>query len=216
MERLDLSALEISSRNIFRFFVRDNEPQCVYNLINLLSVVLGIRTGALLVVSKPKLEEFKTIFDFPMIYGKKHSFHGNYIICNKDDSERVGKIDAIESMNMDPRNNTSEFDTLTGEVLGYFTPSFLKHTHPLEHACGIMIELPNSKKMLFFPQKIFGDVKPEYEETLRRMATQIKEIDHRLLPPGIQILDANEFIKQIKKGGRTKRKRKTRRTRFVS
>jgi len=211
MERLDYGDLETSSRNIFRFFVSDNERNCVYNLINLLSVVLGIRTGALLVVSDKRLEEFKTKFDFPMIYGEKHSTIGNYIICNQTDSERVEKIRAIASMNMDLRNNTPEFDTLTGEVLGYFTPSFLKHSDPIEHACGIMIKLSSSKELNFFPQKIFGNLKPEYEETLRRMATQIKDIDRHLLPPGIQIIDAQFFITPVKKGGKTKRKRKTKR-----
>lgn len=180
-------------------------------MINLLSVVLGIRTGALLIISNERLEEFKTIFDFPMIHGKQHSTKGNYIICNKDDVERVSKIDAIESMHMDPKDNTPEFDTLTGEVLGYFTPSFLKHTEPTEYVCGITIELPNSKSLKFFPQKIFGDLKPEYEETLLRMVRQIKQIDRRLLPPGIQIIDATHFITPKKGGTKRKRKRKTKR-----
>jgi hypothetical protein len=208
--------LEHSTQSIFRFFQRTFPSTCVHNILNLLLVVLGIRTGAILMVTNDKFDKFEEVFNFPMIYGKRHSTIGNYIICNKDDSERVEKIDRISLLNLHPADHTEEFDVLTGEVLGYFTPLFLDIKEPGQYVCRITIKLSSLRELSFFPQKVIGDFKPEYEQTLKDMVKKIKEIEENdpllLRSIGIHIIDVNYFIEEVvKKGGKTKRKRKTKR-----
>lgn len=174
-------------KNIADFFLNySNSPHTIEDEINLILVILRIRTGTLLNMDIRKIEHFNHLSEMFPIYGKEqytHGIHSNFIICHKDDIERCKKIDEIVSMkdviySGDPAI-VAKYDILTGEILGYFTPMSLRAPRELTHRCDITITLHNIKgkytyNVSVFPQIINGPITKEMTETLETMVEQIK------------------------------------------
>lgn len=149
----------------------------IYNMINLASVIEGIRTGAIL--SKIKEEHLDSL----LTKLKQHKIYASVYNKNKD----TNLYNIIISKNVIKSGNNSN----TGKILGYYTPStdYSGYTHFLY--IKLTIESDDEETILyFFPQKI-KEIKDDYKDDLERIAKKLEKIK---LVEGYKIVSAEPLV----------------------
>jgi len=167
----------MSSLLYYILLYTDTKPSKIYNMVNLASVIEGIRSGAIL--TKIKEENLDSL----LTKLKQHKIHAS--VYNKSKDRNVYNI--IISNNIIKSGNNSN----TGKILGYYNPStdYSDYKHFLY--IKLIIESDDEELTIhFFPQKI-KEIKEEYEKDLEKMARKLEKIK---LVEGYKILSAEPVV----------------------
>ena len=149
----------------------------IYNMINLASVIEGIRSGAILTrIKEENIDSLLTKL-------KQYKIHTS--IYNKNKETNLYNI--IISNNLIKTANNS----ILGRILGYYNPStnYAGYTHSLY--IKVIIEHDDEDITIhFFPQKI-KEIKEDYEKDLEKMAKNIEKLK---LVEGYKIISAEPIF----------------------
>ena len=167
----------MSSLLYYILLYTDTKPSKIYNMVNLASVIEGIRSGAIL--TKIKEENLDSL----LTKLKQHKIHAS--VYNKSKDRNVYNI--IISNNIIKSGNNSN----TGKILGYYNPStdYSDYKHFLY--IKLIVESDDEELTIhFFPQKI-KEIKEEYEKDLENMAKKLEKLK---LVEGYKILSATPVV----------------------
>lgn len=195
--------------------VMDGLLEKSYNLLNAATVLLGIRTGALLVRVAPDF--FPTLEAFlgtKGIRAKRYFVGTNVLILGADASDELQEaFDSIQPFESTPNRNANQVkanarNRAVGQVLGYLTPIPLSTIRPQMADVGIFVTMTTPYGQVIrkiFPQRVFGPVS-EFMDQLIAMEGRMREELQPLLPDGFTIDAVELTIEPPKVGGSRKRR----------
>jgi hypothetical protein len=191
-----------------------DEPNRLYNLINLTAVLYKLRPGAILAfVSTAYHRELFRILDRFNILARKYPIGDkNIIITRKDRPDLVTKLQLLDIVKSE---SESQFHINTGEIIGYIKPINIMsreilNAHKIAYSFNVDVRLPNNtiERINYYPQRVsevangVGIFNEVYAKNLLKMK----------LPDGFEIVDVKIITKALTGGRRSKKRTQKRRT----